>query len=404
MKNFTLLVLLCIFAQSADAGECDLAEGPYSQRLDLFVLQNCYDKIPEFLSLRNRVRAETADKSASADTRFTKAMEIMVTLHDDLAALAASGEQASQAQGHAKEIVTRINAASLELGKVQMGEVTWNATDQWLVNKWEPGAGTSDTEWYLLKESLFETGCYPAPPSNSKSRCDSLFSDYMINVRFIVAMDIVSDYVLDIPAKERIERKEYVHRQWTSYFDDQQYQFWWEMNANYCLFNPRLSDDIGALKRSICLIPIAGPLMARRWSQSTADIGWVAPPNKRFIYLHPDIGFIYVGNEPSGNKFAPALVMQWLGYLRWHGYDADTGKMNNAYGISIVSTYADLIGSKSVGFGLMGHYRQYGLSVTRHGDEWAVYLNLNFVKGFQDAEKRASDLMGKFDEFKQSLP
>ena len=403
MKNITTLILLNFFAMSAGAAECDLVNGPYSERLSLFVSQSCYDKIAEFSSLRNRVRAETADNSAKADARYTKALQVMTFLQAELSALGELEERTPAAREHAKEIVSRIRAASLELGEVQDGDLSWNDADQWMVNKWEPGAGTSDTEWFLLKDSLFATGCYPVPPTDRESQCNNLLSDYMTNARYILAMDIVSDYVLTIPARERIERKEYLHRQWSSYFDDQQFQFWWELNANYCLFNPRLPGDIGTLKKSVCLIPIVGPLVARRWSQQTADTGWVAPPNKRFVYLHPDIGFVYVGAEPNGNAFSPALVMQWLGYLRWDGYAAGTGKMENAYGVSIVSTYADLVGSKSVGIGLMGHYRQYGLSVTRHGDEWAVFLNLNLMKGFQDTQKRVNDLAEKFDEFKQSL-
>ena len=93
-----------------------------------------------------------------------------------------------------------------------------------------------------------------------------------------------------------------------------------------------------------------------------------------------------------------ALVMQWLGYLRWDGYDEKTGKMNNAYGISLVSTFADLATSDNHGFGVMGHYRHYGLSVTRHGDDWVVYLNLDLLKGLQDTEKRIDKLMDEINK------
>jgi hypothetical protein len=384
-------LLLLLFITTASANEvslCEMETGTYEKRLIRFVTYSCYDKIPEFSVERNRVRVDIADSGKDFKARLVVAQKVLRRISDELDALAKKRSGSEPANAHAREMAERIKAAGASLDAIADGTREEPEMQYWTPTRWEPGESGSDAEWRKLKKSLYDTGCF----ATEAERCETVFLTYMDNARYLVAMDIISDYVIELPVQRDIEKKELLQKQWTSYFEDQQFQFGWEMNANFCFFNPRNPEGLGLLKRSVCLIPFVGPSLGKRWAQEDADQGFVPPPTQSLTYLHPDIGFMYVDDQPSGNSFVPALVFQWLGYSWWDGYEQKTGKMKAAKGISFVSTVADLEGTNNVGYGLMARYRTFGLSITRHSSDWAVYLNLNLLKPFQNVEKRATRL------------
>ena len=45
----------------------------------------------------------------------------------------------------------------------------------------------------------------------------------------------------------------------------------------------------------------------------------------------------------------------------------------------------------------MLHYNNLGLSVTKHDDDWFVFLNLNLLTQLQDSQKRAEELLEELE-------
>ncbi len=376
--------------QAAHATACDLDPDNYALKLRVLVDNGCYDKLGEFAALRNRARAELQRPSGSWPKVKARAADTLAWIIAGLDELPNDRDGAARANEHARAMLDRIRAAAGELRRSDFDSVLDDGLEQWRPSRWQPGASEMEDEWHLLQVSLQASGCI----DKVSVSCEPVFSAYLENARYLAAMKIVSDFVLAGPAAADIARQETLRKQWRSYLEDQQFQFWWELSANYCLFNPRYTKPPPAWKRVACFVPGLSGTLARRWAGESAATGWVSPPSQRVVYLHPDVGFMYAQNQPDGTSSQPALVMQWLGLLWWDGYEAG-GRMYDAYGVSIVSTIADLPESDSVGIGLMAHVRNYGLAVTRHSDDWAVYLNFDLLGRARDTEQQVRSIAGR---------
>ena len=141
-----------------------------------------------------------------------------------------------------------------------------------------------------------------------------------------------------------------VREQWRNYLFGARSQFFWELKINSALYD-RHRDKTEAFP---------------------------TPPNHQWIVFHPELALEYVDDADRGSRFEPAIVMEWLGYnrLQWSGSD-----MRRPLGLSLVSTYSDRAGSKTVGYGLQLHYdHHYSLGITTRDGDLGIFMSVDLGK------------------------
>lgn len=202
---------------------------------------------------------------------------------------------------------------------------------------------------YLIRKSLESRQCWKAIQTTA---CDFAYQGAVRNLEVVFLMHRVSNAYIDPIADQYIKDLKANRDKWHAYIYDMQFQYPWELMAN------KVSDS---------------------------KPGWPAPPNSRLILLHPDIGVGLANNQPSGNKTQVALQFQWAGYYHWEGYGLDN-KPVRPWGLSLVSTVADLASGARVGYGVGFHYKTFTLSATKHGSSYLFLVNLNLLEGIQGKE------------------
>lgn len=149
---------------------------------------------------------------------------------------------------------------------------------------------------------------------------------------------------------------------WSRYFDEARLQFPWELWVNGLRY--------GRVNRK------AG--------------GFAEPPHDQVIFGHPGVGMEYVRGADSGNRFEPALIIEIIGYNRWR-WTVD-GKMENAWGASLVQTYSDRAGLSSSRPGIMLHWQnKYSIAFTRDDSKTGVVLSVDLAKAVTKVEKDARE-------------
>ena len=145
---------------------------------------------------------------------------------------------------------------------------------------------------------------------------------------------------------------------WRSYFADARSQYPWELFVNSWRYEETVRKKDG----------ISGP------------------PAWQWIVLHPDVGLQYVSSAAAGDRFKPALVLELIGYNRWT-WGGDN-RPQNAWGASLVRTYADTASLPSGGWGIALHrHSKYTLTLTRLGGSTGVLFSIDLV----GAATRASE-------------
>jgi len=149
---------------------------------------------------------------------------------------------------------------------------------------------------------------------------------------------------------------------WRSYFADARSQYPWELFINSRVYasGPRRGQGVGG------------------------------PPDSQLIVLHPDIAMQYVRSADSGDRFKPALLLEVVGYNRW-SWGTDN-KPQNAWGASVVRTYADTSSVKSSGWGLAIHRNsKYTLTLASGGGNAAVLLSIDLAGSVTSASEAWRD-------------
>jgi len=156
-------------------------------------------------------------------------------------------------------------------------------------------------------------------------------------------------------------------KRWNSYFYETQFQYPWELLVNF-----------------------------------TADGGFEADflnreavvPSSKLILLHPDVALTVADNGVDGNKLYPALTFQWIGFQRWSWKN---GVAHHPWGLALTSTFSDIAGLDETGHGVSFLYDKYTLTVSEHGDESVISLNLNLSGWLNSNNKTAEWIRAKVD-------
>jgi len=145
---------------------------------------------------------------------------------------------------------------------------------------------------------------------------------------------------------------------WRSYFADARSQYPWELYVNSRRYEARVRREQG----------LSGP------------------PDWQWIVMHPDIGMQYVRSAAAGDRFTPALILELIGY-NWWSWGADD-RPQNAWGVSLVRTYADTASISSSAWGVSIHRNnKYSLTLTRHGGKTGMLLSVDLAGAVTSASQ-----------------
>lgn len=223
------------------------------------------------------------------------------------------------------------------------GDKTPVALERWKIEPGSTDPGGAPEQW------LKSVGCWAIEASNA---CAGNYSAAIeLGGQILVVLGVIDEFNSPQRAKNLTALQDRLAR-WDAYLYGTQFQYVWELMFNRWLDNkfrevPR--DDFGN------------------------DIGLREPPYNRAVALHPDIGLQLIRGQPKGDRIAPAVTFQWLGYLQWRYKET---RVDGLKGISLVSTIADHRGAPAVGTGLMFHWNDYSFAFTSHGGNLAFTFNL----------------------------
>lgn len=212
---------------------------------------------------------------------------------------------------------------------------------------WDAGQPDSGVAGIDIRAMLIRSGCDAAPRSAAcavtQSTVEGLLRGAHLVVRAFTPLQAAAIQAAAARAATRDAR-------WRSYFADARSQYPWELYVNSLVYESRVRSNLG----------ISGP------------------PNWQWIVLHPDAGMQYVRSAAAGDRFKPALVLELLGYNRW-SWGGDH-KPHNAWGASLVRTYADTVSVPSGAWGVAVHYNnKYTLTLSRHDGKTGILLSADLL-------------------------
>jgi hypothetical protein len=150
--------------------------------------------------------------------------------------------------------------------------------------------------------------------------------------------------------QEAQQRAEARDERWRSYFSDTRSQYPWELLFNSMIYESTVRSEQG----------ISGP------------------PRWQLIALHPDIGMQYVRSADAGDRFKPALLLEIVGFNRWSWGVDNTPQ--NAWGASVVRTYADTASIAPGAWGVAVHYNsKYTATLTRSDGKTGLVLSVDLA-------------------------
>jgi hypothetical protein len=149
---------------------------------------------------------------------------------------------------------------------------------------------------------------------------------------------------------------------WRSYFADTRSQYPWEILFNSWIYDHSVRPSAG----------ISGP------------------PRWQLITLHPDVGMQYVKSAAAGDRFKPALILEIIGYNGWSW--GNDNKAQDAWGASVVRTYADTASVPTGAWGISIHRNsKYTLSFSRLDGKTGVLFSIDLAGAVTKASEEWSD-------------
>ncbi len=122
----------------------------------------------------------------------------------------------------------------------------------------------------------------------------------------------------------------------------------------------------------------------------------VGPPNQQWFVLHPNLVMEYADDAPDGEKFKPALSIEWLGMNYWQ--DSFLGI---PFGLSLTSVYSDRPGVKSVGHGVTLYFdNKYMLGYANHDGQDGFYVSMDLLKLFESKKKQVDHYRDKLKKYR----
>lgn len=109
--------------------------------------------------------------------------------------------------------------------------------------------------------------------------------------------------------------------------------------------------------------------------------GFTLPPAYQAIVLHPNILMEYVGAANQGSRFKSTLAVEWVGINYWN--------RDVPLGISLMTSYADRAGAKTMGHGVLLHINnKYSIGLTQRKGKIGYSISLDLLKLFETKQSQ----------------
>lgn len=299
------------------------------------------------------------DVTLSAEERKALALAVLRAADDSLVALLSAAAAADRPEAERLradvQLALRERSDGVQPGPqsrvLRMEYWIWDGND-----REQPLLGGTGID----VNSMFRRAGCEAAPRGTACIATLATAEGLLRSAQLALRSFVPDQLQAIQAAEA--RAAVRDTRWRSYFADARSQYPWELYVNSLVYESTLRSNLG----------ISGP------------------PNWQWIVLHPDIGMQYVRDAARGERFQPALVLELIGYNRWT-WGGDN-KPQNAWGASLVRTYADTASIPTGAWGIAIHRNnKYSLTLTRRDGKTGVLLSLDLAGAVTKVSQEWSD-------------
>ncbi len=182
---------------------------------------------------------------------------------------------------------------------------------------------------------------------SNTSECNSVFVSSLLPALEIISL-MHSQVVLvsnSLVAKNIVAGYSASHLRWKNYLAHTGLQYPWELTLNNSLRGG--FEEIAKRKEA---------------------------PTSRWIAFHPTVGSVYANDLPDGDQVNAVAILKVTG-LKWWQYELNRPK--NVWGVSLITTFADLASVDDHGIGLFLEYGDFGLGLSKHGSVDVISLNID---------------------------
>lgn len=366
-----LLLSAAVHAQPSD---CEL--GTFGERLlNRYLLQSCWDKNK---ALQERVKGiETQfkrpdDPPASWIGRAREQLDLLL-----------AEVQKREPKPVYAPLVQSLNEATAQLGILpDMSSLGARQTYRALqIDTWKADAPL-DLPGGIATKYLTASGCSDKTAPDAK--CAAVFQRAVdLGDDVFVAASVVG--LLHEDRAKKFHEDAVLHeKRWHAYLYDTQFQYFWELGLNRWL-------------EETCFDSFIFKCDKQKRDPKGTPIGPREPPTHRAILLHPDIGVQYIDAEPKGERFKPALVIQWFGYQWWDWKD-NSDKISGLRGLSFASTISDNANYKALGWGAQIQINEYAVAFTSHSGKLGITLNLQLGDKISKLNTESADKLKKLKD------
>lgn len=128
-----------------------------------------------------------------------------------------------------------------------------------------------------------------------------------------------------------------------------------------------------------------------RYREKLSGSAFVKAPDVQYFLLRPGVVMEYIEDAAEGDRFKEALSIEWYGFNYWRKCPY---LLDNACGMSIVSTYSDRAGSDNQSLGLMFHYdNNLSLGIVRgtgNNKGSGIFVTIDLLKAMESKKERVS--------------
>ena len=213
----------------------------------------------------------------------------------------------------------------------------------------------SDTLTLDFEATYLQPDC--ARPDSEE--CARAFDRAVMAMRHLDLVRRSLDYVVrDRELGAVIMQAKLRRQQWDVYFEQGYPQWPWELYVNGLFYRDRVEEEPGLAE----------------------------PPSWQLVLLHPDVALEYVDAADDGDRFKPAVLVEFIGgdWWSWNDEGRQEGPwgLPVALGAGLIGTYTDRAGTEDWGLGAMLRIsHSYNLGVTtRSGDDVGIFVSANLSK------------------------
>jgi hypothetical protein len=337
----------------AQTSSCDV--GTFQQRLrNRYFLDSCWNENKALQQRVERAKANVKPKDEPPSGLAARAREQLILLRREVDARVPTRDYADALKKSLDEAIAQL-ALLPGIDSLDAAE-TYRAlqTDTWKLDA-APTVPGGQPQKYLR-----DSGCAAERDSNTK--CREVFQRAVEYSDDLLAAGYVIGVLHEKAIKDGYDQAVLREKRWHAYLYDTQFQYWWELGLN-------------RWREETCFDSFVFKCDKQGRDADGNPLGFRDPPTNRAVFFHPDVGVQYLDAEPKGDKFKPALVVQWFGYQWWDWKD-NSDKVHGLRGLSFASTISDNANYKALGWGAHIQINEYALAFTSHSGKLAITLNL----------------------------